>query len=32
VSSPRAVCNMVLQARKMAASNISERFKKNYSA
>jgi glycerol-3-phosphate acyltransferase PlsX len=32
VSSPRAVCNMVLQARKMAASKISERFKKNYSA
>jgi len=32
VSSPRAVCNMVLQAQKMAASKISERFKKNYSA
>ncbi|PRY05377.1 phosphate:acyl-[acyl carrier protein] acyltransferase [Pontibacter ummariensis] len=32
VSSPRAICNMVLQAQKMAASNISERFKKNYSA
>ncbi|MCJ8163343.1 phosphate acyltransferase PlsX [Pontibacter sp. E15-1] len=31
VSSPRAVCNMVLQAQKMVASNISERFKKNYS-
>ncbi len=32
VSSPRAICNMVLQAQKMAASKISERFKKNYSA
>lgn len=32
VSSPRAVCNMVLQAQKMAASNLSERFKKNFSS
>jgi len=28
VSTPRAICNMVLQAQKMVASNISERFKK----
>ncbi|RDV11813.1 phosphate acyltransferase PlsX [Pontibacter diazotrophicus] len=32
VSSPRAVCNMVLQAQKMAASKLSERFKKNFSS
>ncbi|WP_242928399.1 phosphate acyltransferase PlsX [Pontibacter vulgaris] len=31
VSSPLAICNMVLQAQKMAASTISERFKKHYS-
>ncbi len=31
VSSPLAICNMVLQAQKMAVSTISERFKKNYS-
>jgi phosphate acyltransferase len=28
VSTPKAICNMVLQAQKMVASNISERFKK----
>jgi len=28
VSSPNAICNMVLQAQKMVSSNISERFKK----
>jgi glycerol-3-phosphate acyltransferase PlsX len=32
VSTPRAICNMVLQAQKMVASNLSERFKKNISA
>ncbi|GAA4437206.1 phosphate acyltransferase PlsX [Pontibacter saemangeumensis] len=32
VSSPRAICNMVLLAQKMAVSKISERFRKNYSA
>jgi len=32
VSSPLAVCNMVLQAQKMVASNISERFRKNITA
>ncbi|WP_018478296.1 phosphate acyltransferase PlsX [Pontibacter roseus] len=32
VSTPLAVCNMVLQAQKMVASNLSERFKKNISA
>lgn len=31
VSSPRAICNMVLQAQKMASSKISERFRKNFS-
>ncbi|MCC9165662.1 phosphate acyltransferase PlsX [Pontibacter harenae] len=32
VSSPLAVCNMVLQAQRMVASNISERFRKNITA
>ena len=32
VSSPLAICNMVLQAQKMAASDLSERFKKHISA
>ncbi len=32
VSSPKAVCNMVLQAQKMVASNLSERFRKNISS
>lgn len=32
VSSPLAICSMVLQAQKMVASKISERFRKNYSA
>lgn len=31
VSTPTAICNMVLQAQKMVASNLSERFRKNYS-
>ena len=31
VSSPKAICNMVLQAQKMVASKLSERFRKNYS-
>ncbi len=31
VSSPLAVCNMVQQAQKMVASQISDRFRKNYS-
>ncbi|MCC9137485.1 phosphate acyltransferase PlsX [Pontibacter silvestris] len=31
VSTPRAICNMVLHAQHMATSRISERFKKNYS-
>lgn len=31
VSTPKAICNMVLQAQKMVASNLSERFRKNYS-
>jgi phosphate acyltransferase len=31
VSSPRAICNMVLQAQKMVSSKLSERFHKNYS-
>jgi len=32
VSTPLAICNMVLQAQKMAASDLSERFKKHISA
>ncbi|WP_187261590.1 phosphate acyltransferase PlsX [Pontibacter beigongshangensis] len=32
VSSPLAVCNMVVLAQKMVSSKISERFRKNYSA
>ncbi|QCR22639.1 phosphate acyltransferase PlsX [Pontibacter sp. SGAir0037] len=32
VSTPRAICNMVLQAQKMVASNLSERFRRNISA
>ncbi|WP_299708196.1 phosphate acyltransferase PlsX [uncultured Pontibacter sp.] len=32
VSSPIAICNMVLQAQKMVASNLSERFKKHTGA
>jgi phosphate acyltransferase len=31
VSTPKAICNMVLQAQKMVATNLSERFRKNYS-
>ncbi|MBJ6118497.1 phosphate acyltransferase PlsX [Pontibacter sp. BT310] len=31
VSTPTAICNMVLQAQKMVATNLSERFRKNYS-
>ncbi|MBF9254799.1 phosphate acyltransferase PlsX [Pontibacter sp. 172403-2] len=31
VSSPLAICNMVLQAQKMVASDISRRFRENYS-
>ncbi len=31
VSSPKAICNMVLQAQKMVSSKLSERFHKNYS-
>jgi phosphate acyltransferase len=31
VSSPKAISNMVLQAQKMVASKLSERFRKNYS-
>ncbi|MBB6612003.1 phosphate acyltransferase PlsX [Pontibacter sp. Tf4] len=30
VSTPTAICNMVLQAQKMVATNLSERFRKNY--
>ncbi|HEY4652767.1 MAG TPA: phosphate acyltransferase PlsX [Pontibacter sp.] len=30
VSTPKAICNMVLQAQKMVATNLSERFRKNY--
>ena len=32
VSSPLAICNMVLQAQKMVASNMSGRVRENYSA
>lgn len=31
VSSPKAICNMVLQAQKMVSSKLSERFHKKYS-
>ena len=31
VSSPRAICNMVLQAQKMVSSKLSDRFQKKYS-
>ncbi|MEJ8803345.1 phosphate acyltransferase PlsX [Pontibacter sp. H249] len=31
VSSPKAICNMVLQAQKMVSSKLSDRFQKKYS-